>query len=159
MVGFLGFASSDNVTDMKHIPQIKTVMTPFPYFIELGATLHEALSTMKRHRIRHLPVVKDHNLVGIITDRDIRLTLRSAHDPSFEKKVQVKDVFIEEAYTVDLTEPVDNVLLHLAQNHIGSALVTKNGRLAGLYTMTDACRQFGEFLREHYLPVSGDDVA
>lgn len=87
------------------------------------------------------------------------MTLRSAHDPSFEKKVQVKDVFIEEAYTVDLTEPVDNVLLHLAQNHIGSALVTKNGRLAGLYTMTDACRQFGEFLREHYLPVSGDDVA
>ncbi len=144
---------------MKHIPQIKTVMTPFPYFIELTAPLRVARDMMEQHDIRHLPVVETHILVGIITDRDIRLTLGSEYERACEDELQVKDVFIEEAYTVELTEPLDNVLLHMAYNHIGSALVTKNGRLAGLYTVTDACRQFGEFLREHFLPVHGNDVA
>ena len=144
---------------MRHIPQIKTVMTPFPYFIELSATLGEARNMMEQHHIRHLPVVQNHNLVGIITDRDIRLTLGSEYGQPAEEDNFVKDVFIEKAYTVELTEPLDNVLLHMAYSHIGSALVTKNGRLAGLFTVTDACRQFGQFLREHFLPAHGNDVA
>jgi len=144
---------------MKHIPQIKSVMTPFPYFVEVTASLREARRIMKTHGIRHLPVVEQHRLVGIITDRDIKLTLSPDFDSSSEDTIRVKDVYIEQFYTIELTEPLDNVLLHMAQHHLGSALVTKNGRLAGLYTVTDACRQFSEFLRDHFLPVHGNDAA
>jgi CBS domain-containing protein len=87
------------------------------------------------------------------------LTLSPDFDSSSEDTIRVKDVYIEQLYTIELTEPLDNVLLHMAQHHLGSALVTKNGRLAGLYTVTDACRQFSEFLRDHFLPVHGNDAA
>ena len=36
----------------------------------------------------------------------------------------------------------DRVLLHMADEHIGCALVVKDGRLAGIFTTTDACRVF-----------------
>ena len=40
--------------------------------------------------------------------------------------------------------------------HIGSALVTKHGKLVGIFTVTDVCRVFAEFLKSLRLP---DDVA
>lgn len=144
---------------MKHIPQIRSMMTPFPYFVEVTASLREARQMMEAHGIRHLPVVEHHRLVGIITDRDIKLILSPDFDASSEDTIRVKDVYIEQFYTIELTEPLDNVLLHMARHHLESALVTKNGRLAGLYTVTDACRQFSEFLRDHFLPVHGNDAA
>ncbi|MEN8131274.1 MAG: CBS domain-containing protein [Pseudomonadota bacterium] len=144
---------------MKHIPQIKSVMTPFPYFVGLTSTLRQAKQVMSDRAIRHLPVMDDHRLVGMLTDRDIKLILGPETDGQSQDAILVKDVFIEKIYMVELTEPLDNVLLHMANNHIGSALVTKDGRLAGLFTVTDACKYFGEFLREHFLPLHGNDAA
>ncbi len=52
-----------------------------------------------------------------------------------------------ESYVVDAQTPLDEVLDHMASHRIGSALVTSNGELAGIFTATDACRAFAEFLR------------
>ena len=115
---------------------------------------------MREHDIRHLPVVDEHhNLVGIIADRDIHLMLGPEHNCPSEDALKVRDVFVELAYIVDLNERLDNVLLHMAERHIGSALVTKEGRLAGLFTTTDACRHFGELLRSQFLPGGGNEAA
>ena len=48
---------------------------------------------------------------------------------------------------VALAEPLDDVLAHMSTHHIGSALVTTDGHLAGIFTVTDACRAFCRFLR------------
>jgi CBS domain-containing protein len=76
-----------------------------------------------------------------------------------ESELTVRDVYIADPYIVDLNEPLDHVLLTMAQKHIGSVLVTKNGKLAGLFTTTDACRCFGEFLREKFSPRGDDEAA
>jgi acetoin utilization protein AcuB len=60
-------------------------------------------------------------------------------------------------YIVDLHEPLDNVLITMAERHIGSAIVTRAGKLVGMFTAVDACRCFGTFLREHFPRVEGDD--
>jgi acetoin utilization protein AcuB len=140
---------------MRRIPQIKSVMTPFPYSIAPDASLLEARRMMDTHEIRHLPVKEGNALLGVITDADIRLMW--GPQPDHERKV--RDAYIPHAYTVELTEPLDNVLAHMAAHHIGSAIVTKHGKLVGLFTVTDACRCFGEFLREQFLPGGGDEAA
>ena len=76
-----------------------------------------------------------------------------------EQKLKVKDACVNQAYTVDLAERLDNVLLYMAEHHIESALVTKKGRLAGLFTVTDACRHFGIWLRAQFAPRGGNEVA
>lgn len=140
---------------MRRIPQIKSVMTPFPYSIAPDDSLADARRMMDDHGIRHLPVKDGDTLLGVITDRDIRLV----SGPRADHGLSVRGVYIPHVYAVELTEPLDNVLLHMAAHHIGSAIVTKHGKLVGLFTVTDACRCFGDFLREQFLPGGGNEAA
>ncbi|HSL70750.1 MAG TPA: CBS domain-containing protein, partial [Longimicrobiales bacterium] len=40
-----------------------------------STTIAEALALTRKHRIRHLPVVSEERLVGLVTDRDLRLAM------------------------------------------------------------------------------------
>lgn len=142
---------------MKHIPHIKSVMTPFPYSIEESAPLEEAGAQMRGYGIRHLPVLREGRLAGIVADRDIRIL---ADNPAGGRPdLKVSDAAAPDAYIVDLNESLDNVLVHMAQHHIDCALVTKKGKLVGLFTVTDACSRFAEHLRDQFLPGGGNDAA
>ncbi len=144
---------------MKKIPQIKTVMTPFPYSIDIDKTVLEARQFMREQNIRHLPVTEAGELVGITSDRDIKLVLGSDPAPTTKKPPRVGDIYQADAFIVDLSEPLDNVLVHMAAHHIGSAIVTRRGKLVGVFTVTDACHHFGEYLRNPFRSPGGDDAA
>ena len=145
---------------MKGDPLIKSVMTPFPYAVELEAPLLDARRMMLKHHVRHLPVTSAHRLRGIITDRDIKLLLGPELDYPDPRALSVEDAYIEDSYEVDVNTPLSTVLLEMAHRHIGAAIVTGHGRLAGIFTTTDACRTFGESLRERFPPPgSGTDAA
>jgi CBS domain-containing protein len=45
----------------------------------------------------------------------------------------------------------------MAEHHIGSAIITKNDKLVGIFTVTDACRALAEILEGH--PAGTDEVA
>ena len=144
---------------MKRIPRIKALMTPFPYSIAEGAPLSEARQFMAKQKIRHLPVTRGAELLGVVTDRDIKLILGPDFAYPEEGELKVEDTMIRPAYVVDLETPADSVLHHMASHHVGSALVTRKGRLAGIFTVTDACRGFCEYLRRQFTPPSGNDAA
>ena len=76
-----------------------------------------------------------------------------------EQKLRVREVYRSDPYVVDLNEPLDQVLLAMARRHIDSAVVTRKGRLAGVFTATDACECFAKFLRQHFAPDDGNDAA
>lgn len=144
---------------MKQPPKLKTAMTPFPYSIEPDASLTEARRMMEAHDVRHLPVTEDHALIGIITDRDLRAAPAPGKGRKAGGKRTVREVYVSDVYVVDLNEPIENVLLTMAERHIGSAVVTRKGRLAGVFTSVDACRCFGEYIRDNFRPPDGDDAA
>jgi acetoin utilization protein AcuB len=135
---------------MKRIPSIKSVMTPFPHSIGKGATLDEARAMMAKHKIRHLPVMDSERLTSVIDQRAIELS-RGAK--------RVGDVALSKAYVVELTKPLDVVLLHMAKEHLDCAVVVKEGRLAGIFTFTDVCRSYGKLLGEIYPRSGGDEAA
>lgn len=141
------------------IPSIKSVMTPFPYAVELDEPIAGAKALMATHDIRHLPVTDKGRLCGVITERDIRRAL----DPVFglppENELRVANVFVQDAYVVETSAPLDRVLSAMAERHLGSALVVKGEKLAGIFTVTDACRHFCRFLRAQLPPTGGEDAA
>jgi len=140
------------------IPSLKSVMTPFPWFIHIEDRLGRAAEVMAERDIRHLPVTQDGRLVGVLAERDLQLVMGSVASPEQRAGLTVRDACVLDAYVVETSEPLDRVLLTMARRHIGSALVVKNGKLAGIFTVTDACRCFAELLGSLF-PEIGDDIA
>lgn len=144
---------------MDPIPPVKAVMTPFPAFVQADDSLLRARELMVDHGVRHLPVKEHHRLIGLITDRDLKRAL----DPDLglppKNELFVRDVYIPDPYIVDAGEPLDRVLEAMAAQHIGSALVTSHGHLAGIFTATDACRVLCEHLRALFPNPPGGEAA
>ena len=134
-------------------------MTAFPHSVESDQPIAKARDMMAEHGIRHLPVVKDGKLVSVVTDRDIRMALRQASETADDGDTAVRDIPARDAYIVELTEPLDVVVLHMARHRIDAALVVKSDRLVGIFTMTDACDFLGGLLRTLFPRDHGDDAA
>ena len=144
---------------MNDIPTIRSVMTTFPYVVEVDESLVRARALMVEHQIRHLPVQDQGELVGVLTDRDLKRALDPDVGRPPEPEPRVGDVYVPEAYVVDGGERLDSVLEYMATHHIGSALVTKGKKLAGILTSSDACRLLCQYLRARSPRGPGDDVA
>lgn len=137
---------------------ILNMMTPFPYSIGVEKPITEARVLMRRHKIRHLPVTDNGELVGLVSDHDIKLMLGPEFGYPKELDVSVRDVYVENPYVVDIGHPSSDVLDTLVTRHIGSAIITKHGKLAGILTARDACDALAKYLRSNQGPPS-EDVA
>ncbi|MFC1868579.1 CBS domain-containing protein, partial [Thermodesulfobacteriota bacterium] len=125
---------------------IKDIMTPSPYTISASETVRKAKLFMVKHSIRHLPVVSKGKLVGILTDRDIKLLQAVSKDENFDDKHCVGGLCLHDVYIVPGSTRADKVLAYMATKRIGSALITGNQKLIGIFTVTDVCRSFSEYL-------------
>jgi len=133
-------------------------MTPFPHWIEIGAPVARARDVMEEQGIRHLPVMEDGRLVSVITDREVKLALDPGLGRSPRDDLVVRDLCVPNVYIVEPIEPLDAALMHMAHHRFDAALVVKDGKLAGIFTTTDAFRVLGNLLRTLF-PSSGDDAA
>lgn len=144
---------------MKHIPTLKAAMTPFPYSVPLETTLTSLKELMQKHNIHHIPVMNSGEIVGVITGRDVEARQAKNVDGDKEQTLKVMHSNMQKPYIVDINEPLENVLLTMANKRIGSTVITKHGKLVGVFTYIDACRYFGEFLQAKYPKNDGNDAA
>jgi acetoin utilization protein AcuB len=115
-------------------------MTPFPYSVPLDAPIGAARRLMLDKHVHHLPVTDGNRLAGIITDRDIKLLLGPELGSPDPKELTVEDAYVSDSFIVDLDMPLVDVLAEMIERHLGAALVTTHGRLAGIFTVMDAAR-------------------
>ena len=134
---------------MKRNPQVIAFMTPFPHSIEINAPLAQAHKMMREGHFRHLPVTSGGEVVGVVTDRDIKLLLGPDFGNPDERELKVHDAYVDKPCVVPASTPVAAVARTMAEHHIGSAIVTKNDKLVGIFTVTDACRALAEVLQGH----------
>jgi CBS domain-containing protein len=66
-----------------------------------------------------------------------------------EKELKVRDAYVDKPCVVAASTPVAAVARAMAEHHIGSAIVTRNDKLVGIFTVTDACRALAEILEGH----------
>lgn len=134
--------------------KVREMMTGAPISVVPDTPVFDARQTMLKERIRHLLVVEDGRLVGIVTDRDIRLNLPSqATSLSMWEvnyllakltvgKVMTKGVII----TGPDQEAADAARLML-EHKIGALPVLDGDRLVGIITETDVLRAFARSQR------------
>ncbi|MBM4361737.1 MAG: CBS domain-containing protein [Deltaproteobacteria bacterium] len=126
----------------KPVPPVQKYMTTSPVTTEASATVAAAAKVMKANSIRHLPVVDGGSVVGLISDRDIALVEGLVGvDPEI---VTVRDAMATEPYTTRSDTPITEVAATMASNKYGSAVVTQNGKVVGMFTTVDVCRVLAE---------------
>lgn len=134
--GGLGFihrnmSIKSQVIEVDKVKKSESGMIIDPVTINPGQPVHEVLKLMEEYRISGLPVTKGDQLVGIVTNRDLRF------ETNMEKKVSevmTKEnlVTVSEGITLEDSKK----LLH--KHRIEKLLVVdKNGRLTGMITIKD----------------------
>jgi acetoin utilization protein AcuB len=128
----------------KAIPTVQKFMTTSPHTIGEDQTLAQASELMHEFRIRHLPVLAGGKLVGMLTERDLAVigAMRGV-DP---KRERASDAMSTEVYAVSPDAPLDEVVLEMAANRYGSAVIVQNNHVVGVFTNIDAYRALGELL-------------
>ncbi len=128
----------------KPIPPVQKYMTTTPYTVGAEQTLELAHDVMREHRVRHLPVLRAGQLVGMLTERDMALVeaLKDV-DPA---RVTVEEAMSQDVFTVAPSAPLDEVASEMAARKLGSALVVERGKLVGIVTTVDVCHALASLL-------------
>ncbi|MGE3684318.1 MAG: CBS domain-containing protein [Bdellovibrionales bacterium] len=129
---------------MKAIPSVSKYMTTLPHTIGADQSLVKATRMMSEYRVRHLPVLSGGKLVGILSDRDVKL-VESFKDVDPEK-VKVEEAYTPEPYIASPTSSLADVCEHMATKKYGCALVVDNDKLVGIFTWVDALSALNELL-------------
>lgn len=113
----------------------------------------EALNLMKRERIRRTPVVKDGQLVGIVSDKDLlnaspsQATSLSVWELNYLiSKIQVRDVMTTKVLTVTEDTPIEEAARIMVDNKIGGLPVVRGSEVVGIITETDLFKIFLELM-------------
>ncbi len=116
---------------------IKDYMIEQPHTINPKLPLTEARKMMQRYKIRHLPVVENKTLVGLISERDFALIY--AYENLDLEQAKVEDLMLQELYWVKPTVLLKHVVGDMAKKKIGAALVVDDdNRVIGIFTAIDA---------------------
>lgn len=129
---------------MKSIPTVQKYMTYVPKSIGFDQTLSQARDYMNKLHVRHLPVLKGGQLVGVITDRDISLVL--GFNDTDAKTLKVEEAYTPDPYFTTPTAPLNEVVALMAEKKYGCAIVVDNGNLVGIFTEVDAYKALVELL-------------
>ncbi|MBI2998066.1 MAG: CBS domain-containing protein [Deltaproteobacteria bacterium] len=135
--------------------KVSDVMTENPMTVEPSDTLDQVEELMEEHRIRQLPVVEDKELVGIITDRDVRPFLRDRYlgrpeDQERVMKTKVASIMSPKPITLSPNDELREAIELLVEEKVGGIPVVdeEEGSVVGIVTYVDVLRCFLELLQE-----------
>lgn len=146
-----------DLRDYRHMPPVSAAMTPFPYHVRVDDPVSEVERLMKQHGIRHVPVQDGGRVIGIISERDLEHLVNPALPARDRERIRARDVLVPDPYLVEMGAPLDEVVAEMARRQIGSAIVVRHQRLAGILSVADVCRVLSEILRQRF--PRGDDAA
>jgi acetoin utilization protein AcuB len=143
----------------KKMPIVGAVMTSFPYFVETDEPVSRIERLMDEHHIRHVPVQENGKVVGVVTERDLHHLIKRSASLEEKERSRARDIMVSDPYVVAFNTPLNEVVTGMAQRHIGSAIVVRRGKLAGILSSIDVCRILAEFLESTFPSITGDDAA
>jgi acetoin utilization protein AcuB len=121
--------------------------------LDQSETLGLADDIMRLGRIRHMPVMSDGRLVGILSQRDLFraavssvLRFKTTDEREWLATVPVSEAMARQVVTAAPETPVRNAVELMAEKKIGCLPVVEEGRLVGLLSESDCLRLLARLL-------------
>jgi CBS domain-containing protein len=133
------------------------VMTPSPVTVSPESSLAEAWDLMRERNIRHLPVVEDGALVGMLSDRDLGfldvaylLAVEGADALKRELSTPVINVMSSDVVSVDAEADLSEVVELMLESKVGAVPVVRPGtrQVTGIVSYIDVLRAVQNLLEE-----------
>ena len=138
---------------------IKEYMTPQPVTVDEDTSVLDAAELMKERKFRRFPVLRGDELIGIVTDRDLRSAAPSqviSFDEEERKlmpelhdllaRVKIGEIMTRDVLTVDSEQTIATAALLMLKHRIsGLPVVDSQGDLVGIVTEGDIFKVLVDF--------------
>ncbi len=134
--------------------KVADLMTTNPLSVDPEDSIQQALDIMDQENIRQLPVTNDKELIGIITDRDIRSFLGGRSLSYLEErevavKTKIASAMTDKPITLSPEDELREAVELLLEEKVGGIpIVDPDVGLIGIITYVDVLRCFLEQLKE-----------
>jgi len=139
--------------------QVREFMTTDVTTVQETDTLLDATMIFVRSTLRHLPVLREKKLVGVVTERDVKQfspSVLSGISPDEYNQLMettpISRVMTRDPATVNPDQSMFEAVKVLTTRRIGCLPVVENGELKGILTTTDMLRLLARMLE---VPVTG----
>jgi len=119
-------------------PTVRDFMTPSPLTVGRESSLATARQIMRKHLVRHLPVLHGGRIEGVVSERDL-LFLESIPGVN-PTVVRVEEAMVQDVFTVSPETPIGEAIETMIDRKLGSAIVCEGERVLGVFTTVDALR-------------------
>jgi acetoin utilization protein AcuB len=116
---------------------VRDIMRSPVLAISPDTTLQDAYRMMNQKSYRHLPVLESGRLVGVVTDRDLRLATSALSTSPFPPASRVGEIMSRNPLTADPMDPVEDAARTMRERKIGCLPVIENDQLVGIITGID----------------------
>jgi acetoin utilization protein AcuB len=120
---------------------VQDIMSQNPYSVGGGESLGDATRKLLEADVRHLPVIDEGSLVGMLSDRDIRGAL--PYDPADPRMaVPVTNVMSGDVISVTPETSVEELIDLMIEHKVGAIPVVEpdSAQLVGIVSYVDALR-------------------
>lgn len=121
--------------------RVRDAMTREVVTLGPQASVDEATAICEGEKLRHLPIVEDGRLIGLVSDRDLR-SVTGATQP----EVKVREVMVEKLDTAHPLDTLDHATRRLYEGKIGCLPVVDEGELVGIITSSDMLQILTELI-------------
>ncbi|WP_323704560.1 CBS and ACT domain-containing protein [Mammaliicoccus sp. Dog046] len=127
---------------------VEKIMTSPCTTIRGDKSIEDALVLMTQKEIRHLPIVDEHDqLLGIISDRDIKMALPSIlsdDDPNQSLSLSISKIMRRNVIRCHPLDFVEDIAIDFYEMSIGSIPVIRDNKVIGIVTQKDMLNTFLE---------------
>ncbi|HSI66833.1 MAG TPA: acetoin utilization AcuB family protein [Planococcus sp. (in: firmicutes)] len=131
---------------------VEEIMKTEVHTLRSDQTVQDVLNLFEEKRIRHVPIMENDKVVGIVTDRDLKdaLPSRFTVSPKGEPyKKKIEEIMTRNPVTSHPLDFVEEVALLFYDQKIGCLPVISNNKLVGILTETDLLYTFIELTGAH----------
>ena len=129
------------------LSQVRDYMTSDPQTLGMKSTLLDAVLLLRRSELRHIPILDNDRLVGVLSDRDVARwapSLLTSLTPQEYNRVfeetSVGKVMTRNPISVSPDAPLAEAVNLMYKHRLGCLPVLEAGRLSGIITVTDMLR-------------------
>jgi len=133
---------------------LKDVMVKNPYTIDINESFSKVWELLTEHGIRHLPVVENNRMRGLISSRDLYriVSPRRTEDGTcfYGKEVLdryiLKQVMTKDVFTLSPSDTISKAIDVMVNRKYGCVpLVDEHGHLAGIVTPIDILKKLAVY--------------